>query len=454
MFGVKPDPWQVEALDALADPHGKRRVSVRACHGPGKSALDAWTILWFLFTHFPTRIPCTAPTSHQLEDILWAELHKWHREMLPEFRSFISPKAGIVEWTDAPKESFAIARTARPEQPEALQGFHCENLLFVLDEASGIAENIFEVSEGALTEPGALVLMTGNPTRASGYFYESHTRMRHLWYTMRVSHADSPRVSDEYVQNMATKYGEDSNVYRVRVLGDFPTLDDDAVIPLELVESAVERDIVPWGDVAWGLDVAIAQGGDRTALAKRRANAQLEPVKSWVGFDTMQTVGRIVEEWDNTPDEEKPTGIYVDVIGIGAGVVHRLRELDLPVVGVNVSEQAAFSGRFMRRRDELWWRCREWLEERDVVLLDDAELIGELTLPHYRPTSSGKIQVEPKAETKKRLGSEASSPDLADAFVLTFAHRFERVRKARVGASYSRREQRRRARQQAADWVV
>lgn len=197
MFGVKPDPWQVEALDALADPHGKRRVSVRACHGPGKSALDAWTILWFLFTHFPTRIPCTAPTSHQLEDILWAELHKWHREMLPEFRSFISPKAGIVEWTDAPKESFAIARTARPEQPEALQGFHCENLLFVLDEASGIAENIFEVSEGALTEPGALVLMTGNPTRASGYFYESHTRMRHLWYTMRVSHADSPRVSDE-----------------------------------------------------------------------------------------------------------------------------------------------------------------------------------------------------------------------------------------------------------------
>ena len=176
VFGAEPDPWQREALQALVD-HG--RVSIRACHGPGKSTIDAWSVIWFLACHFPAKVPCTAPTAHQLQDILWAELGKWYRQAPEWLRGFFRLTSDRYEMVGAERESFAVARTARREQPEALQGFHSENLLFVLDEASGIDETIFQVAEGALSGEDAKVLMTANPTRTSGYFYESHHRLRH-----------------------------------------------------------------------------------------------------------------------------------------------------------------------------------------------------------------------------------------------------------------------------------
>lgn len=423
IFGVTPDAWQVEALSALAD---GGRVSIRACHGPGKSALDAWAVFWFMSTRFPARVPCTAPTAHQLEDILWSEIAKWYRISPGWFQTMFRLTGDRLEWQAAPRESFAVARTARKEQPEALQGFHCENLLFVLDEASGIEDVIFEVAEGALSAENACVLMTANPTRTSGYFHSSHHGMRHRWHTMRISHTDSPRVSAQYAGDMAAKWGVDSNVYRVRVLGEFPRSDDDAVIPLELCEAAVGREVDRTGTFVWGLDVA-RFGADRTALAKRCGNTQTEPVKSWRGKDTMQTAGLVVQEWDATPERQRPLAINVDVIGLGAGVVDRLKEQGLPAVGVNVAEQPASKERFLRLRDELWFQAREWLEARDCVIADDDELIGELSSLKYKPLSSGKLQVEGKDDAKKR---GVQSPDLADAFCLTFARGGGRASKA------------------------
>lgn len=419
---IEPDPWQVEALEALAR---KRRVSIRACHGPGKSALDAWAIQWFMSTRYPARVPCTAPTAHQLEDILWAELAKWLQAMQPWQRGLFRLTSERLEWAAAPKESFAVARTARPEQPEALQGFHGANLLFVIDEASGVAEPIFQVATGALSAENSMVLMTANPTQSMGYYYDSHHSQRKRWHAMRVSHADSPRVSDQYVEEMREKWGAESNVFRVRVLGEFPRSDDDAVIPLETIEAAIGRDVVSVGENVWGLDVA-RFGRDSSALAKASANTLLEPVQRWHGLDTMQVAGQVIGQFDETPEQQRPTDIYVDVIGIGAGVKDRLKELlagsGTRVHGVNVAERSSSEQRYMRLRDELWFRGREFFAASDCRIPEDSDTIGELsTTKVHPPTSTGKLRVFSKDEMAE-LGVQ--SPDGADAFLLTRAHRW------------------------------
>lgn len=413
------DPWQADALRLLAS---NDRVSIRSGHGVGKSAMESWTLLWWLVTRFPAKVACTAPTAHQLADVLWGEVAKWHRRMKEPFRSWLNVKADRVELATAPNESFAVARTARKEEPEAFQGFHSENMLFLVDEASGVEDIIFEVGEGAMSTAGAKTLMAANPTRTSGYFHASHHAQRHRWRVVVVNGEKCSLVSREYIADMGEKYGKDSNIYRVRVLGEFPTSEDDAVIPLHLCESAKTRQVEPIRTLlpVWGVDVA-RFGGDRSALAKRCANTMLEPVKSWRGKDTMQTAGLIAAEYHDQRQIDPsmlPAEILVDVIGIGAGVVDRLHELGLPVRGVNVAESAAVGERFMRLRDELWWKGREWLMGQSTRLADDDALIAELTAPRYEITSAGKLKVESKDDLKKR---GLPSPDLADAFLLTMA---------------------------------
>ena len=162
----------------------------------------------------------------------------------------------------------------------------------------------------------------------------------------------------------------------------------------------------------------ICFGDDSTALAKRQGNVQLEPTIEWFGLDTMQTVGRIKQAYESA--RLKPVSINVDVIGIGAGVVDRLRELGLPVFGVNVAESASDDGKYNRLRDELWFRGRDWLAARDCAMHpDDNALVGELTTPRYSILSNGKIKAEGKDELKKR---GVASPNRADAWLLTFAY--------------------------------
>jgi hypothetical protein len=316
------------------------------------------------------------------------------------------------------KTRFAVARTSAKDRPEALQGFHAENLLFLIDEASGIDNKVFEVAEGALSTPGSRVLMCSNPTRTEGYFYDSQVKNRSLWTCLNYSCVDSPLVDPSYAENMAAKYGAASNVYRVRVLGEFPEASDDVLIELGWVEGAVGRDILPMEGSrrVCGLDVA-RFGDDTTAYVIRRG-AVIEEMDQWRNLDLMQSVGRVVELYR---DKKKFDIVHVDSIGLGSGVVDRLRELKVPCVGVNVAEVSSSQDRFNRLRDELWWRCREFFSSRDcrivpgIKLIDD--LIGELTAIRYNYASSGKLLVESKQDMKSR---GLKSPNIADALCLTF----------------------------------
>ena len=409
------DEWQFDALSAISTDN---RVAIRSGHGVGKTAFLAIVIIWFMLTRGECKIPCTAPSGHQLEDILWPEISKWIKKLRPEFQKLFNHKTKHIEMIENPKLAFAVARTARKEKPEALQGFHAENLLFILDEGSGIEEIIFETAQGALSTPGAKIVITGNPTRTTGYFFDCFHKMKDLWTTFKVGCADSSHSTQLYIDEIIQKYGADSNVYRVRVLGEFPQDDDDSVIRLSTVESAVGREVEPSTDrVVWGVDVA-RYGGDKSSLCKRRGNTVPEKVKVWQNKNTMQLAGLIKIEYDETPDELKPEAINVDVIGLGAGVVDRLEELGLPVNGINVAESPSVKEQFPRLRDELWFRGREWFESLAVCIVDDEDLIGELTTPKYRVISTGKKQVESKDDLKKR---SVDSPDRADAFLLTLA---------------------------------
>lgn len=180
---------------------------------------------------------------------------------------------------------------------------------------------------------------------------------------------------------------------------------------------------MPKSEVRWGLDVG-RFGDDSTALAKRKGNVQLAPTREWFGKDLMQTVGMLKNEYDSAI--EKPVVICIDVIGLGAGVVDRAKELGLPVAGVNVAESASADDRYSRLRDELWFKAREWLEAKDCKLADDDPLIAEMTTPKYSILSNGKIKVESKDEMRKR---GVASPNRADAWLMTFADAYPARRK-------------------------
>lgn len=416
ILGVAPQPYQAEALRALAS--GERKMSIRSGHGCGKSSFASWAMLWFLTFRFPCKVIVTAPTSAQLFDALFAELRRWVGEMPRALQQLYEMKTDRVELVAAPAEAFISARTSRAETPEALAGVHSEHVLLVADEASGIPEQVYEAAGGSMSGHSATTLLLGNPTRSSGLFFDSHGKMKDRWWTRRWSCIESPLVSDEFVQEMAERYGVDSNAYRIRVLGEFPLADDNTIIPYHLAEAATKRDIEApeQGTVIWAVDPA-RFGSDRTAFCKR-VGPVITELTSWQNLDTMQTVGRVKAEYDGLPGSRRPSEILVDSIGIGAGVVDRLREMGLPARGVNVSEVPSMGQSYSNLRTELWFKVKAWLEDRSCRIPDNEDLLSELTSIRYSFTSSGKLMAESKESMKKR---GLRSPDLADAVCLTMA---------------------------------
>lgn len=416
VLGVEPDEWQQDFLNAVAS--GERKISIRSGHGVGKSTTASWAMLWFLLTRYPVKVVVTAPTSAQLYDALFAELKRWVKELPQPIQELLDVKQERIELKASATEAFISARTSRAEQPEALQGVHSDNVMLVADEASGVPEAVFEAAAGSMSGHNALTILLGNPVRSSGFFFDTHNRLKDEWWTRRVSCLDSTRVSKEYVQDMKSRYGEESNAYRIRVLGEFPRSDDDTIIPMELLESAKHRDTRAYEDapIVWGLDVA-RFGSDSSVLCKRQSNV-VHTLERWRNLDLMQLTGAVVAQYEACDHKNRPAEILVDSIGLGAGVVDRLRELRLPARGINVSESPAMGGTYLNLRAELWHKAKAWLEKRDCKIPNNEDLIGELATVRYTFTSNGKIKIESKDDIRRR---GLKSPDMADAFVLTFA---------------------------------
>lgn len=442
-YYYRPDLFAAEVLGEPLDPgqydiaidvaNGHREISVRSGVGAGKTRLAAVIAAWFVATRNPAKVVVTAPGAPQLHDAFLPELKTLFRRLPPWLRQLFEVKSDRIELREAPEEVFISARTASADRPEIMQGVHSENILLIVDEASGIRDETLVAALGVMSAENATLLMISNPTRLLGFFADSHRKPSFAarFRKHHLSYQNSPRVSSEYVSMIAARYGEDSNEYRVRVLGDFPDSDVDSFIPLRIVELAMDRDIVlPYGrERVWGLDVA-RSGDDDCALCER-VGPVVPWIEGWHGNDLMATTGRLVAKWEATPIPERPVAICIDVIGIGAGVADRAKELDLPVRMVNVSESPSIEGRYYNQRAELYDQSKEWLRTLSCKLPKNERLLRDAIGPRYEYTSNGRLKIESKESMRAR---GLDSPDYWDAVILTFA-----VKSSIIGGPRSRR---------------
>lgn len=421
VLGAEADKDQASILRAVA--RGDRRVAVRSGHGVGKTTVLAWLIVWFICTRYPQKTVCTAPTQGQLFDALAAETKTWITKLPQPIREGLEVFSEQIVLKAKPTASFTSFATSRPEKPEALAGKHSENVLLIGDEASGIPDAVFEAAVGSMSGENAVTVLAGNPVRTSGLFYDifNSPDVSPMWTKIHISCENHPRVSQDFVDEVRARYGERSNAYRVRVLGEFPLADDDTVIPWELVETAKTREVKPLNvKPVWGLDVG-RFGSDPSALARRRGNVLDREVEEKRGLDTMQVAGWVKREYDEAAPKDKPSEILVDVIGIGAGVLDRLVELGLPARGINVAESPTiFDEKYLNLRAELWFKGRDWFARKDCCIGTDPKLAAELVAPRFSFGSNGKIKIESKEDMKHRL-PKVGSPNKADAFLLTLA---------------------------------
>ncbi len=315
---------------------------------------------------------------------------------------------------ERPETWFAAAVPWSEHNTEAFAGTHEKHVLLLFDEASKIADPVWEVAEGAMTTPGAMWVVFGNPTRNTGRFRECFGRLRHRWFTLQVDSRTCKMTDKSRIAQWIEDYGEDSDFVRVRVRGVFPRAGETQFIPVDLTEAASARQI-PNKDIErapriMGVDVA-RYGGDRSVIVKRRGLATL-PLMKFRGLDNMTLAGITAREIV----EFKPDAVFVDA-GYGSGVIDRLRQLGFTVHEVNFGGRAMKAKRYINKRAEMWGEMREWLKAGGAIP-DDRELRDDLIGPEYGFDAHDRIQLEKKDDMKKR---GLASPDCGDALALTFA---------------------------------
>ena len=399
-------------------------ISIMSGQGTGKDAWTAWTIIWFM-TCFPwPKVAATAPTQHQLKDVLWSEIGKWMNRRRPDgsfyfiMREMFQLQSDKLFLKEAEgKRWFAVARTtnaksAADEQAETLAGLHEDYMMLVVDEASGVPDPVFRPFEGTMTGKCNFGVLIFNPTRSTGYAVQTQLRDRERWLCLRWNAEESDIVTRESIDDKAKRYGKDSNFYKIRVLGLPPTTEENVLIPYDWVVDAVDRDVVALPNDPLIFSIDVGAGGDDTALM-RRTGAVVKPYEVTNIAEPEALVAWLMRRIL----AEEPRFVLIDPIGVGWGIAGMLRKrCKQEIIDVNVAESASENEKFARLRDELWWRLREEFESRIISLPNDPILIDELTSVHYDPERlDGKIKIESKKDLRKRI----ESPNRGDALMMS-----------------------------------
>ncbi len=425
----QPDEWQKKAAYDIAN---YSKVTIRSGQGVGKTAFEAAVLLWFMSCFPFPRIVATAPTRQQLHDVLWSEVAKWQSKS-PLLSQMFKWTKTYIYMLGMEKRWFAVARTAT--KPENMQGFHEDNMLFIVDEASGVADSIMEAILGTLSGENNKLLMCGNPTKTSGIFYDSHKADRSIYRIHKISSRDSSRTNKENIETLIRKYGIDSNVVRVRVLGEFPEQENDVFIPLPLLEQSAMTEYKdgPAESIHIGCDVA-RYGDDKTVIGYK-VNERVRFYKKINGQDTMRTASDIILLGQALRDKYKFNdyiSVKIDDGGVGGGVVDRLRQikksepdkydwLDIfPVIfGKPIKHKyyADSTTYMMSVVKNLLSPVDDNGNEKEteLILPDDSDLIAQLSCRKYTVNEKSKIIVESKKTMKAR---GLPSPDEADCVLL------------------------------------
>jgi hypothetical protein len=427
ILGADEEAWQQTAAESVRD---HKRTAVSSGHGIGKTRFAAMIIHWFMSTRPSPAIVATANTEDQLSKKLWRELKKVNDGA--KNRSWFDWKnSTFTAFGDATHQAVALAWSEN--NSEAFAGTHEAHVLGVFDEASAIARSIFNVFEGAMTTAGARWLLLGNPTRAEGYFFDAcHGKLKARrpgdlgegkWNSFVIGSAESTRVDSQWVAQMKLTMGENSDEYRIRVLGLPPKFDREQYIPREWVLAAQDRRLDMFD--RWPLIIGCDIGrGDRSVALPRRGRVVLPDVKILEGERTTDFARRLTEIVKMYRGEMGlEAQLIIEELGMGVGVLETLQDMGYgeQVWGVNTGNPSKYPELYLNLRNEMWGLMKEWLEG-DVELPNIPELVDDLCSIKTLRNGRGVLRLETKQEMRAR---KLPSPDVGDALALTFALDFD-----------------------------
>lgn len=439
-FRVTLDPWQERTARAFDDPT-IQRISLQACVGPGKTAIEAMLAWKFLVCHGDAgehpRGAAIAITWDNLRDNLWPELSKWQQASEYLRTAFTWTKERVFA-NDHPETWFLSARswpkTASPdEQGKTLSGLHSKYVLVLADESGGIPATVLRACDQVLSTGPVFgkIMQAGNPISLEGMLYAAAVPLRHQWHVIRITGdpddpeawVHSPRVDQgpngpkAWAQQQIDAYGRENPWVMSSILGQFPPASINALLGVEDVEKAMARHLTPdqynWAQKRLGVDVA-RFGDDRTVIFPRQGIVAFRPIvmrhkrDAAVSVDIANRVLGAKAQWGSEREFFDATG------GWAAGAVDVMRSQGHGPINVQFAAPA-MDPRYANRRAEIWFKLAKWIQE-GGALPPVPEMVAELVTPTYT-FHKGKLLLEEKDQVKKRLGR---SPDLADALALTF----------------------------------
>ena len=448
IIGQAAQVWQLELCEAILDVRRKAaglptvtnhlglpRITIRSCHGTGKTHALAMVAHWWNFTTYGLAV-ATAPKQDQLKTRLWPRYRailrgapEWYRAMIGVTALRVSV-LGDEDWG-------LIAETA--SEPENLAGYHDDPQLFLVDEASGQRlDAMFPVIEGALTTPGSVVVEIGNPTRSTGEFWSHHNKagVSELYYRMHIRPEDSPYVSPDWVDAMRTKYGEKSPIFKVRVRGDFVELEENQLIPYGWLTDAKDAEFETDGSAsrlvvsldvsAGGQDFTVAEA---TRFHQTRAHKLRQEKNSFepriASREAALMAAEMFERFGGDKDNPGDDMIVVDMMGVGNGALNYLVEWGYPVIGYAGGESSDDPARWRNRRVQSYWAFHDDLQAGRLVYSDDFvdtsedwdEYCDQVCAIRSRPGSERVEDLETKEMLIRRTHK---SPDRADCSAMSY----------------------------------
>ena len=433
LFGVWPTLQQEDLILSSWAPDS--RTAVSSCTGAGKTAGLVWLTYMFLLCKYDCRILITSPSFQQLNRVYNSEALKWKTKMPKIWGDMFTVTRERVVLTAKNGVQIANIVTASAENEESLQGGHSDNYVILADEASAINEDVFEILQGTLSTGIGRFIQTSNPTRSSGRFYEIFHRLKEKgtskWKTIFFSAYDCPHVNQSFIDEIIEMYGEDSDQFRVRVLGQFPRTSIAQFIPTNLVDDAMLREI-PQHEVEktfpkiCGVDVA-RHGDDATVFVTRQGPKVID-IKMYHNLDGPEVADKLLEYYRI----HQHKAIYIDGHGVGASpydAAKRLPGLKDVIVSLNLSLPSSRPFEYANVRAQLWGDMREWLGG-EVSIPNDGEFKSQLVSQTY--CYSGKLAY--LLTSKKDMKAQGiKSPDIADACSFTFAQNLREVRGVNSG---------------------
>ncbi|HHX7816808.1 terminase [Pseudomonas aeruginosa] len=419
-----PREWQRQVMNDIASHlsnadtrYQPLMISIASGHGIGKSAEMGMLLNWGMSTCEDCKVVVTANTDNQLRTKTWPEISKWFR--LAINRHWFNITATKVASVD-PDHTDSWKADAVPwseHNTEAFAGLHNKGkrIILIFDEASNIADKVWEVAEGALTDEQTEIiwLAFGNPTRNVGRFRECFRKFRHRWIQRQIDSRTVDGTNKDQIAKWAADYGEDSDFFKVRVRGLFPSSSDLQFIGTGLVDAAMARVVteamVSHAPVVIGVDPSWS-GDDEFAIYMRQGLHSKLIATYQKSDDDVLMAQRIAQ----LEDQYKADAVFVD-FGYGTGIVSAARAMGRNWTLVQFGG-ASSDPAMLNKRGEIWNAMKEWLKAGGE--LNDQQTADEISAPEYRVKLDGKIVLEDKAELKKRAGI---SPNRADALALTFS---------------------------------